>query len=95
MLVVGYVQSGKLHISLDLWVRAAGDFRVYLCDCPFRHTKRFENQGQRYLIIDLIGDHHGELDEVESIPVEGEILELLTTLDGDFKKDARDVRQIE
>jgi hypothetical protein len=90
-LVVGYVQSGKTAHFTGVMARAADlgyTFVIVLSGI----LNDLRTQGQRRLIRDIIGDHHNELIDEETIPFEGrKYWELLTTVDGDFKKDARDV----
>jgi hypothetical protein len=90
-LVVGYVQSGKTAHFTGLMARAADlgyTFVIVLSGI----LNDLRTQGQRRLIKDIIGDHHNEMMDENTIPVEGrKAWELLTTIDGDFKKDARDV----
>ncbi len=89
-LVVGHVQSGKTAHFTALMARAADlgyTFVIVLSGI----LNDLRTQGQRRLIKDIIGDHHNEMINEKTIPVEGrKYWELLTTVDGDFKKDARD-----
>ena len=88
-LVVGYVQSGKTAHFTGVMARAADlgyTFVVVLSGI----LNDLRTQGQRRLMRDIIGDHHNELINESTIPVEGrKYWELLTTVDGDFKKEAR------
>jgi hypothetical protein len=91
-LVVGYVQSGKTAHFTALMARAADlgyTFVVVLSGI----LNDLRTQGQRRLIKDIIGVHpNQELIGEDCIPVEGrKYWELLTTIGGDFKRDARDV----
>jgi hypothetical protein len=88
-LVVGYVQSGKTAHFTGVMARAADlgyTFVVVLSGI----LNDLRTQGQRRLMRDIVGDHHNELVNESTIPVEGrKYWELLTTVDGDFKKEAR------